>query len=220
MVTPGGEANLSLLRAQRQVRMVYGDSRPSAARIVLTDDERAELEGWARRRTSAAGLALRAKVVLAAAEGVSTPSWPPVWVWIGARFASGATGLASCGVTVCLMSHVRAGPVGYVRRLVGSARLSRRCSSQARPAVDVAPVLVPATVPAGTALLVALWQVCRTSDSPLDPTMGPGMMGRYASTRSQVEVVRPKCGQACSPGAPMRPIRRLWPTATSRNTSM
>jgi transposase len=37
---------------------------PSAARIVLTDDERAELEGWARRRTSAAGLALRAKVVL------------------------------------------------------------------------------------------------------------------------------------------------------------
>lgn len=44
---------------------------PRAAEIVLTDDERAELDGWARRRTSAAGLALRAKIVLAAAEGGS-----------------------------------------------------------------------------------------------------------------------------------------------------
>jgi transposase len=44
---------------------------PVAAQIVLTDDERAELEGWVRRRTSAAGLALRAKIVLAAAEGGS-----------------------------------------------------------------------------------------------------------------------------------------------------
>ncbi|HXL59330.1 MAG TPA: helix-turn-helix domain-containing protein, partial [Mycobacterium sp.] len=42
-----------------------------ATRIVLTDDERAELERWVRRRTSAAGLALRARVVLAAAEGGS-----------------------------------------------------------------------------------------------------------------------------------------------------
>jgi transposase len=42
---------------------------PSAARIGLTDAERAELEGWVRRRTSAAGLALRAKIVLAAAQG-------------------------------------------------------------------------------------------------------------------------------------------------------
>jgi uncharacterized protein (DUF2252 family) len=32
---------------------------PFAAEIVLTDAERAELEGWTRRRTSAAGLALR-----------------------------------------------------------------------------------------------------------------------------------------------------------------
>ena len=42
---------------------------PSAAQITLTDGERAELEGWARRRSSAAGLAFRAKIVLAAAEG-------------------------------------------------------------------------------------------------------------------------------------------------------
>lgn len=42
---------------------------PAAAQIVLTEDERAELECWTRRTTSAAGLALRAKIVLAAADG-------------------------------------------------------------------------------------------------------------------------------------------------------
>jgi transposase len=42
-----------------------------AATIVLTDAERAELEGWARRRTSAAGLAMRSRIVLAAADGES-----------------------------------------------------------------------------------------------------------------------------------------------------
>lgn len=44
---------------------------PNAAEIVLTADERAELEGWTRRRKSAAGLALRARIVLAAADGSS-----------------------------------------------------------------------------------------------------------------------------------------------------
>ncbi len=44
---------------------------PHAAEIVLTADERAELEGWARRRTSAAGLAMRSRIVLAAAAGES-----------------------------------------------------------------------------------------------------------------------------------------------------
>ena len=44
---------------------------PHAAKIVLTGDERAELEGWVRRRNSAAGLALRARIVLACADGGS-----------------------------------------------------------------------------------------------------------------------------------------------------
>ena len=44
---------------------------PHAAEIVLTDAERAELQGWVRRRSSAAGLALRARIVLAAADGAS-----------------------------------------------------------------------------------------------------------------------------------------------------
>ena len=37
----------------------------------MSEGERAELEGWARRRNSAAGLAMRSRIVLAAAEGGS-----------------------------------------------------------------------------------------------------------------------------------------------------
>ncbi|MEU0499430.1 IS630 family transposase [Mycobacterium sp. NPDC006124] len=44
---------------------------PHAVEIVLSADERRELEGWARRRTSAAGLAMRSRIVLAAADGGS-----------------------------------------------------------------------------------------------------------------------------------------------------
>jgi transposase len=44
---------------------------PFAAAIELTEDERAQLEAWARRRTSAQGLALRSRIVLGAADGLS-----------------------------------------------------------------------------------------------------------------------------------------------------
>jgi transposase len=37
--------------------------------IELTDDERAQLEAWARRRSSAQALALRSRIVLTASEG-------------------------------------------------------------------------------------------------------------------------------------------------------
>ena len=37
--------------------------------IELSDDERVQLEAWARRRSSAQALALRSRIVLAAAEG-------------------------------------------------------------------------------------------------------------------------------------------------------
>ena len=43
---------------------------PVAAAIELSEDERAQLEAWARRRTSAQGLAQRSRIVLAAAEGL------------------------------------------------------------------------------------------------------------------------------------------------------
>ena len=47
-----------------------GRGRPKAE-LVLSEDERATLERWARRRTSAQALALRCRVVLAGAEGKS-----------------------------------------------------------------------------------------------------------------------------------------------------
>jgi transposase len=44
---------------------------PVPRAIELTDEERAQLEGWARRRTSAQSLALRSRIVLLAGEGVN-----------------------------------------------------------------------------------------------------------------------------------------------------
>src|SRR5436309_2083832 len=44
---------------------------PTAVEIVLTDEERALLEGFVRRRTSARGLAQRSEIVLAAADGLT-----------------------------------------------------------------------------------------------------------------------------------------------------
>ena len=41
-----------------------------AVAIELTDEERAQLEAWTRRRTSAQALAMRARIVLLAAEGL------------------------------------------------------------------------------------------------------------------------------------------------------
>jgi DNA-binding NarL/FixJ family response regulator len=43
---------------------------PVAVAIELSDDERAQLVGWARRRTSAQALAQRSRIVLLAAEGL------------------------------------------------------------------------------------------------------------------------------------------------------
>jgi transposase len=44
---------------------------PKAAEVVLSDEERRQLEAWARRPTSAQALAMRSRVVLAAADGGS-----------------------------------------------------------------------------------------------------------------------------------------------------
>ena len=43
---------------------------PAAVAIELTDEERAQLERWARRRTTAQALALRSRIVLLAAAGL------------------------------------------------------------------------------------------------------------------------------------------------------
>jgi transposase len=44
---------------------------PAAVTIELSDDERAQLEAWTRRRTSAQALAQRSRIVLLAAEGLT-----------------------------------------------------------------------------------------------------------------------------------------------------
>ena len=44
---------------------------PTAVVIELSEDERARLESWSRRRTTAQALALRSRIVLAAADGLS-----------------------------------------------------------------------------------------------------------------------------------------------------
>jgi DNA-binding NarL/FixJ family response regulator len=44
---------------------------PVAVPIELSGDEREVLEGWTRRRTTAAALSLRARILLAAASGES-----------------------------------------------------------------------------------------------------------------------------------------------------
>src|SRR4051794_26133667 len=49
-----------------------GAAMPTRAEVVLDDEERETLERWARRRKSAQALALRCRIVLAAAEGRSS----------------------------------------------------------------------------------------------------------------------------------------------------
>src|SRR5580693_1474375 len=44
---------------------------PKAVVVLLSDEEREQLEAWARRRKSAQALAQRSRVVLAAAEGLN-----------------------------------------------------------------------------------------------------------------------------------------------------
>ena len=44
---------------------------PTAVLIELSDDERARLEAWSRRRNTAQALALRSRIVLAAADGLA-----------------------------------------------------------------------------------------------------------------------------------------------------
>jgi transposase len=53
---------------------------PKLAELALTEEERATLERWARRRNSSQALALRCRIVLACAEGASNAA---VATWLG-----------------------------------------------------------------------------------------------------------------------------------------
>ena len=55
-------------------------ARPLAVSITLSDADRAVLVGWTRRRKTAQALALRARIVLAAADpGTNADPRPFVW---------------------------------------------------------------------------------------------------------------------------------------------
>src|SRR5271165_824636 len=59
---------VSLLNFFMSKEIIMALGRPKAP-LVLTDDERAKLQSWANRPTSAQRLALRARIVLACADG-------------------------------------------------------------------------------------------------------------------------------------------------------
>jgi hypothetical protein len=70
--------------------------RPTV-QIVLTEDERQTLERWAQRRTSSQALALRCRIVLACAQGLSNVEAGARLGCIRPRSASGGTGSPSAG---------------------------------------------------------------------------------------------------------------------------
>ena len=78
----------------RQIsRRLWLMASPKLEPVVLTDDERQVLEGWARRRKTAQALALRSRIVLACADGrPDQRRWRPAWGCRGRRSASGGRG--------------------------------------------------------------------------------------------------------------------------------
>src|SRR3954465_2591946 len=75
---------------------------PAAAEVVLSAEEREQLERWRRRRSSAQALALRARIVLLAADGLQNTeiaarlgiSRPPVTKWRNRFVAQRLDGLS------------------------------------------------------------------------------------------------------------------------------
>src|SRR3954471_7392073 len=61
---------------------------PVAVAIELSDDERVQLEAWARRRTSARALAQRSRIVLLAAAGLANTE---IAAHVGVSRATAAT---------------------------------------------------------------------------------------------------------------------------------
>jgi len=65
-----------------------GDTRLEP--LVLSEDERRRLENWVKRRSTAQGLALRARIVLACAQGGSNLA-------VAARLGVNRNTVSSCG---------------------------------------------------------------------------------------------------------------------------
>ena len=84
--------------------------RPKAP-LTLTDDERRTLERWARRARTAQALALRAKIVLACAEGATNKAVAEqLAVWPQTVTKWRAAGSCASGWRACRTSRGRVGP--------------------------------------------------------------------------------------------------------------
>ena len=82
---------------------------PTAVVIKLTDEERDRLEAWSRRPKTAQALALRSRIVLAAADGLSNGEIAHASGCRVRRSRSGATGSPSSGLRDCWTSRGRDG---------------------------------------------------------------------------------------------------------------
>jgi hypothetical protein len=80
---------------------------PRLAPLVLSDDERRTLASWSRRRSTAQGLALRARIVLACADGGSNTAVAARLASTAARSPYGGPGSWPGGWTDCTMSRAR-----------------------------------------------------------------------------------------------------------------
>ena len=83
--------------------------RPKAE-LVLTEEERETLTRWARRRKSSQALALRSRIVLGCAEGLSNKEVAARSGWRSRRSASGGAGSSRRAATGLVDDHGRAGP--------------------------------------------------------------------------------------------------------------
>ena len=86
-----------------------GSDWTTDAVVVLTDEERETLERWARRPKSAQALALRCRIVLAAADGGMNKDIAARLGCSAATVGKWRAGSRSTGWTVCMTSRGRAG---------------------------------------------------------------------------------------------------------------
>ncbi len=90
-----------------------GDNRLEPLR--LSEDERRRLENWVKRRNTAQGLALRARIVLACARGGSTWRSRRSWVSLAIRSPSGGRGSCVAGWTGYRTSRAPSGARHWTR---------------------------------------------------------------------------------------------------------
>src|ERR1035441_7516713 len=80
---------------------------PVLAPLVLSQDEQHTLENWAKRRSTAQDLALRARIVLASAEGHNNIAVAAGWASAATRPPNGGPGSWPAGWTGWVTSRVR-----------------------------------------------------------------------------------------------------------------